>query len=65
MHTLPIPSVGKNVGQVELSYIAGENEKSCSQVGKQDLTKLNMYALYDPTIPLLGVYLRQGHHLAT
>lgn len=57
-----IPSDGKNLKQLELSYIAGGNVKPNSCFGKQFssqcLIKVNIHLSYDPAIALLGIYLR-------
>ena len=48
--------------QLEPSHIAGGNGKQCSLFGNQpgsSSKNLNRELPYDPTIPLLGVYLRE------
>ena len=56
-------SVGKDVKKLELSYIAGGNVKWCSpfgkQLGREFLKKVKHKILYDPEIPLLGIYPRE------
>ena len=47
---------------MEPSHIAGGNGKQCSLFGNQpgsSSKKLNRELPFDPTIPLLGVYLRE------
>ena len=62
-----IPSVGKNIKKLELSYIIGRNGKWFSHFGKQ-LTvprKLNTEIPYDLAIPLLAIHpweLKTGSH---
>lgn len=62
---LTISNVGENIEQVELSYITGGNEKPFWKKFWQFLTKFNIYLPFDPSIPLLGIYLRKIKHMST
>ena len=47
---------GKDVGKGEPSYTVGGNANWCSHYGKQYGVSSKKEILYDPVIPLLGIY---------
>ena len=53
---------GEGVKKREPSYTVGGNAKCCSHYGEKhgsSLKKLKTELLYDPTVPLLGLYLEK------
>lgn len=56
-------SVGEDIEQLELSYVAGGNAKGDHNFGEKTLIKLKMHLPYDSAIPLPDFYLRDSAEL--
>ena len=58
-----ITSVGKDMQKKKPSCTIDGNVSWCSHYGKQDESpqKIKIELPYDPSVPLLGVYLKKKH----